>query len=147
MSKSTNTLGSIISVLEKAAQTVETANAAEDLKDSLILIPRTPQFWAQELRDLARCRRLVDQHYDKAVMDHISHISSKVDCLLAKSRITVPFLEDVLGLSYSATVDFIGELERKLKTFGHDLPDSLVVFRAEIGLGGPEDVEDTEDTE
>ena len=149
MSSSTNTLAALIAALEQAAvdpaPAPEVASSdAEDLNESLLRIPRTPQFWAKELRDLARCRAIVDRHDDKMVDAYINTISNKVDCTVSKSRITPDFLETIMNLSYSATIDFINAFEERLKKFGHDLPDALATYRIEIGLGD-DDSEDHED--
>lgn len=148
MSSSTNTLASLIAALEQASVAANAApevasSEAEDLNESLILVPRTAQFWAKELRDLARCRAIVDRHYNRMIDSYINTISDKVDCTVAKSRITPDFLETIMNLSYSATIDFINAFEERLKKFGHDLPDSLAAYRIDIGLGD----DDSEDDE
>lgn len=150
MSKSTEvskTLADIIKALSTAAtgqQETAADSAAEDLHDSLIRIPRSPQFWIKELKDLARCRAIVDASFEAMIAEHVDSIDSKVECVIAKNRITTAFLESILNLSYSATIDFIDAFEQRLRKFGHDLPDSLAVYRIQIGLGDGTDDNDVD---
>ena len=123
-----------VAALNAASASPAVAETAATFDEQLVLIPRSAAFWSMELRDLARCRELLRPRLTEMLKMRVETITSQMAAADSVRVMTVDFLDEILSLPNSFTVEFIDAWEQRLKKFKYVLPHEIVVYRDSLGL-------------
>lgn len=115
------------------------------LADAIFSVDRPPGFFVMELRDLDRCRRLLDEaNYDRLVRDLLDCIRD-ADLGVQMSERLTPDVLDTMPLSHAGLRRFIDEFEVRLQAVKLELSPTVADYRQAIDM--PIDVDGHDSTD